>query len=97
MNEILSARAFLSLAAVLGLLVFALWALRRGSMRLPALGSRSDITVETATSLGERRSLAIVRVEDRRLLIGLTPTTVSFISDLPPALADEHSVSRSQR
>jgi flagellar biogenesis protein FliO len=35
-------------------------------------------------SLGERRSIAIVGVDGRRLLIGLTPTTISFLSDLSP-------------
>jgi flagellar biogenesis protein FliO len=35
-------------------------------------------------SLGERRSIAIVGVEGRRLLIGLTPTTISLLTDLTP-------------
>ena len=85
MTDLLSLRAFLSLVIVLALLVAALWALRRGALRLPALKGRAEIVVETATSLGERRSLAIVRVEGRRVLIGLTPSSVSFLSDLPPA------------
>ena len=88
MTDLLSLRAFLSLVMVLALLVAALWALRRGALRLPALKGRVEIVVETATSLGDRRSLAIVRVESRRLLIGLTPSAVSFLSDLQPAQVD---------
>jgi len=87
MGDVLSLKAFLSLAAVLALLVVALWVLRRGVFHLPAFARRSTILVETATSLGERRSLAIVSVEGRRLLLGLTPTAVSLISDLGYAQA----------
>jgi flagellar biogenesis protein FliO len=79
-----AARTLLSLAAVLALLGGFIWALRRGSLRLSALAPRGTIFVETATSLGDRRSLAIVSVEGRRLLIGLAPSAVSFIADLDP-------------
>jgi len=91
--DALSLRSWLSVVAVLALLVVALWGLRRGALRLPALARRSPILVETATSLGERRSLAIVSVEGRRLLIGLTPSTVSFLTDLgsAPAPTDERA------
>jgi flagellar biosynthetic protein FliO len=87
-TDLLSLRAFLSLVMVLALLAGALWALRRGALRLPALKGRVEIVVETATSLGDRRSLAIVRVEGRRLLVGLTPSAVSFLTDLQPAPVD---------
>jgi flagellar protein FliO/FliZ len=75
-------RTVASLAAVLTLLVVFVWALRRGSLRLSALAPRGTIAIETATSIGERRQIAIVTVEGRRLLVGLTPTTVSFLTDL---------------
>ena len=71
-----------SLAAVLGLLGLFVWALRRGSLKLSSLAPKGAIAIETAMSLGERRSIAIVGVDGRRLLIGLTPTTISFLSDL---------------
>src|SRR5262249_42635477 len=78
----ITAKTILSLAAVLALLAGFIWALRRGSLRLSALAPRGTIYVETATSLRDRRSLAIVTVEGRRLLIGLTPAAISFIADL---------------
>lgn len=77
-------RMAVSLAAVVALLAAFVWALRRGSLRLSALAPRGSIFVETAASLGDRRSLAIVSVEGRRLLVGLTPTAVSLITDLGP-------------
>ena len=87
MNAELSLRAILSLVFVLGVLALSVWALRRGALRLPALKARASIVVETATSLGDRRSLAIISVEGRRLLIGLTPGSVSLIANLESASA----------
>lgn len=55
------------------------WALRH---RLPAARGRQVIAVETAVSLGERRSLVVVSVENRRLLLGLTPQQVSLVTEL---------------
>lgn len=75
-------RSAVSFAAVLALLAGFVWLLRRGSLRLSRLAPRGAIFVETATSLGDRRSLAIVSVEGRRLLVGLTPAAISFIADL---------------
>ena len=77
-------RAGLSLAAVLGLLVLSVWALKRGSIRLSRFAPRGTIVIETATSIGDRRQLAIVGVEGRRMLVGLTPTAISFLSELGP-------------
>ena len=83
-GALVTARAIGSLVAVLGLLGLSVWVLRRGSLKLSSLAPKGTIAIETAMSLGERRSIAIVGVDGRRLLIGLTPTTISFLSDLSP-------------
>jgi flagellar protein FliO/FliZ len=75
-------RTISSIVAVIGLLGVLAWALRRGSLRLSALAPRGTIVVETATAIGDRRQLAIVSVEGRRLLVGMTPTAISFLTDL---------------
>jgi flagellar protein FliO/FliZ len=78
--------SFIAVLIVLALVTALAWLLRRGS--LGALTGRGGaITVETAVALGERRSLVIVAVEGRRLLLGLTPTTMSLVTELqtPPA------------
>jgi flagellar protein FliO/FliZ len=80
-------RAAASFAAVIALLAVFVWALRRGSLRLSALAPRGTIAIETAMSLGERRSLAIVTVEGRRMLVGMTPASISLLTDLPPSAA----------
>ena len=89
-GALVTARTVMSLVAVVALLALFVWALRRGSLKLSSLAPRGAIAIETAMSLGDRRSLAIVGVEGRRLLIGLTPTTISVLTDLtpPPTTAD---------
>ena len=78
---------FLAVLIVLGLVTALAWLLRRGS--LGALTGRGGaINVETAVALGERRSLVIVAVEGRRLLLGLTPMQVSLVTELTTAPFD---------
>lgn len=76
-------RGFAGLVVVLGLLGLLAWLARRGTLAFP--GQRkgaAPIRVETAVPLGERRSLVIVAVEGRRLLLGLTPAQVSLVTEL---------------
>jgi flagellar protein FliO/FliZ len=79
------ARAMLAVAVVIGLLALAAWLLRRHA---PSRGMRQAVTVETAVSLGDRRSLVIVGVEGRRLLLGLTPGSVSLVTELGRSFND---------
>lgn len=76
-------RAMATAIIVVALLAALAWYLRQ---RLPAARQRQAITIETAVSLGERRSLVIVTVENRRLLLGLTPQQVSLVSELRVAV-----------
>ena len=76
-------RSSVSLALVIGLLWVFVWAVRRGGLRRK--NHLPSIAIETATAIGERRSLVIVAVEGRRLLLGLTPGTISMLTDLGPA------------
>jgi flagellar protein FliO/FliZ len=74
---------FLAIVIVLGLVVALAWLARRGSLG-PFRASLTDLKVEKAVPLGERRSLVIVVVEGRRLLLGLTPAQVSLVTELRP-------------
>jgi len=79
-------RMMASFLVVLAILALVAWALRRG---LAARRTGGAMSVDTALSLGERRSLVIVTVENRRLLIGLAPGHVSLVTELrPPSFAD---------
>src|SRR5688572_20155920 len=68
-----------ALAVVLALLGGLAWLLRRGSL---IKRRNTGIGIESAISLGERRSLVVVAVEGRRLLVGLAPNHVSLVTEL---------------
>lgn len=74
-------RTFGALALVLALVVGLAWLLRRGVLSRRAGGA---LNVESALALGDRRSLVIVTVEGRRLLLGLSQANVSLVAELQP-------------
>jgi len=72
---------FLATLIVLALVGALAWLAKRGPLaRLASAGK--PVAVETAIPLGERRSLVIVAVEGRRLLLGLTPSSISLVTEL---------------
>lgn len=73
--------AFLATVIVLALVAALAWLVRRGPLARLASSGKS-VSVETAIPLGERRSLVIVSVEGRRLLLGLTATNISLVTEL---------------
>jgi flagellar protein FliO/FliZ len=77
------AEAVMATIIVLLLLGGTLWLLRRGLHR-PSVGG-AVMSVETSLSLGERRSLVIVSVDGRRLVLGLAPGHVRMVTELAPA------------
>ncbi len=85
MDLALTLRALVSFAIVIGLLIGLVWLLRRGSLGFAGGRPRAAIAIETATSLGDRRSLVIVNVEGRRMLLGVSPGAVSLVSELAPS------------
>jgi flagellar protein FliO/FliZ len=76
-------QSFVAVLVVLGLVAALAWLLRRGAFASLRRGPR-PIAVETAVPLGERRSLVIVAVEGRRILLGLTPGSISMVTELGP-------------
>lgn len=74
-------RMLLASLFVLGLLGLWAWLMRRGVFTKRQQGA---VKIETAVPLGERRSLVIVSIEGRRLLLGLTPASVSLVTNLEP-------------
>jgi flagellar biosynthetic protein FliO len=77
----ISGQSMAVVAIVIAVLAVTAWLLRRA---MPLRRSRQAMSVETALSLGERRSLVVVAVEGRRLLLGMTPTYVGLVAELGP-------------
>lgn len=77
-------QSFVAVLVVLALVGAIAWLVRRGAFTMLRQGTRT-IAVETAVNIGERRSLVIVAVEGRRLLLGLTPGQISMVTELGPA------------
>jgi flagellar biosynthetic protein FliO len=72
---------FVATLLVLGLVAALAWLVRRGPLAQLANKGRV-VAVETAIPLGDRRSLVIVAVEGRRLLLGMTQTNISLVTEL---------------
>ena len=77
-------RGLLATVAVLALIATLAWLVRRGALTMPGRRVPGAVVVESAVPLGERRSLVVVAVEGRRLLLGLTPAQVSLVTELAP-------------
>jgi flagellar protein FliO/FliZ len=74
-------RSLAAVVVVFGLLGTLAWAARRG--RLGGLTRRNGpLRIESTVPLGDRRSLMVVTVEGRRLLLGLTPMQVTLVTEL---------------
>jgi flagellar protein FliO/FliZ len=80
----LGLRSLAATLIVVALLAATAWALRKTA---EARRSRQAMAVESAVSLGERRSLVIVTVEGRRLLLGVAPNSVSLVTELGPGFS----------
>lgn len=89
----LGLRSFLALAVVGLLLAATVWALRRAT---DARRGKAALQVESALSLGDKRSLVIVAVEGRRLLVGVSPGSVSLVTELDATFQETLSQSIGQ-
>jgi flagellar protein FliO/FliZ len=87
----ITAQSWIAVLIVLALVAALAFLVRRGA--LGTLGRKGKvIQVETAVPLGDRRSLVIVAVEGRRLLLGLTPAQVTMVTELAPPQAFERQL-----
>ncbi|WP_308736384.1 flagellar biosynthetic protein FliO [Humidesulfovibrio sp.] len=73
-----------ALACIVGLLFFVVWLLKRflpGISRTPI--ERVDLGVIAQMSLGSRQRVAVIRVADRTLVIGVTEGSITTLAELP--------------
>ncbi len=81
-------RSLLAILVVLALIALCAWLARRGAFGPLGRKAPGAVRIETAVPLGERRSLMVVSVEGRRLLLGLTPQQVTLVTELDRGGAD---------
>ena len=75
-------RGVFAVALVLALIVVLAWLVRRGVLPFGPSARGQAVRIDSSVPLGERRSLVIVTVEGRRLLLGLTPSQVTLVTEL---------------
>ncbi len=74
-----------ALAAIIGLVFAVVWLMKRflpGAAR--AAGERVDMYVVGQLSVGSRQRVAVVRVHDRVLVLGITEESITTLADLTP-------------
>jgi flagellar biosynthetic protein FliO len=87
-------RALVSMLVVAALLGVFVWLARRGTFGgAPRRQRPAGLAVEGSLPLGERRSLVVVAIEGRRLLLGLTPVQVSLVAELAPGTNFDQALS----
>jgi flagellar protein FliO/FliZ len=82
MTEAAALRLILSLLAIIALILAAAWLARRSGWLKARAGS--SIRILGTQSLGARASVALVQVEDARLVVGVTTGRISLLHTLPP-------------
>lgn len=82
-------RVGLGLVLVLGILGGVLFLYKKASRGTLGGGSRTGIELVTQRSLGQRSSLAVVRVGDETMLLGITANQINMLSLLGPKPAAE--------
>ena len=70
-------RILLSLLVVVGLILAAAWLARRGG--LLRQGTHRRIRILDSQRLGARASVALIQVDGREILIGITPQQISLL------------------
>jgi len=73
-----------ALALVLGLFAVGIYLLKRFGV-VPWTTQAADLRIERVLSLGYRSRIAVVRASGQRFLVGITPTQINRIAELPEA------------
>ena len=73
-----------ALLGIILLILVAAWVIKRLGFA-PKGGSTRGLKVSASTSLGPRERVVIVDVEDARLVLGVTASTINVLHTLPPA------------
>jgi flagellar biogenesis protein FliO len=78
-----------ALILVIALFLGGVWAFQRWQRLSLTQGRPPKMRVLEARGLGQRHTLYVVGYEQQRLLLAASPTGVTLITHLPPAVGDE--------
>lgn len=70
----------MGLLAVLGVIVLLAWAVKR--MNLQGMNVGNDLKLQSILSLGTKEKVAVIEVEGKRLLLGITPQNINMLCEL---------------
>ncbi len=78
-------RMSLALAFVIGLVFLSAWLLKKISVGKMITGhsAKGNMKILDKTCLGDKQYLMVVFVEEKYLLLGVTPQSISLVSELP--------------
>lgn len=83
-GTLLMARTVGGLGLVISLIILGYFAVRRyGPKYLRRQGAQGALKVIETLPIGEKRSIALIQVEDKRLLIGNTQQQITLLAQLP--------------
>lgn len=83
MSEAAVLRLVISLVFIVALILAGAWLTRRSG--LLRTGNDRSLKVLGTQSLGARSYVALIEVEDARLVLGVTANQISLLHTLPPA------------
>ena len=72
-----------SLALVIALLVLLLWALRKLQGKMNSQNAGRRLQIVESLSVGTRQKIALIRVGEREVLVGISPTQINGIASWP--------------
>jgi flagellar protein FliO/FliZ len=72
-----------SLALVIALLVLLLWSLRKLQSKMNSHNVGRRLQIIESLSVGTRQKIALIRVGQREVLIGISPTQINSIATWP--------------
>jgi flagellar protein FliO/FliZ len=74
-----------SMAVVIALLLAVLWGLKRIQNQMLTAKHTGRMQVLESQSMGNRQKIALVRIGEHEVLLGITPTQISALGQWPAA------------
>jgi len=84
----------LGLFAVLAVIYACAWAMKR--LRLPNAFSNQALKIDSVINVGAREKIALLRIGDQQLLIGITPNSIQTLHVLPMEKSNADTTSFAQ-